>query len=115
MWRWADPDACGSGISGPANSSAIGIPANYFDAAGNYVGKSSIRTPIRLAAPWSLGSAFGSTNNVGMNDEPFSFHSGGCNCVMVDGSVHFLSDTLEPVTLRYMVTRSENKSINVDF
>ena len=54
-------------------------------------------------------------NNEGLNDEPFSFHSGGCNCVMVDGSVHFLSDSLEPVTLRYLVTRAEHKNVNAEF
>ena len=32
-WRWADPDAGGSGISGPANA------RGFLDAQGNYVGK----------------------------------------------------------------------------
>jgi prepilin-type processing-associated H-X9-DG protein len=34
---------------------------------------------------WSL-------NNCGPNDEPFSFHSGGCNAVFGDGHVQFLAD-----------------------
>ena len=34
-------------------------------------------------------------NNCGANDEPFAFHQGGCNCVMVDGSVRFLSEQLD--------------------
>ena len=46
-------------------------------------------------------------NNIGCNDEPFAFHTGGCNCVMVNGSVRMLSVQLDPVTLRYLVTRSE--------
>ncbi len=54
-------------------------------------------------------------NNQGLNDEPFSFHPGGCNCVMVDGSVHFLSDSLDAITLRYLVTRAEGKAIGAEF
>ena len=53
-------------------------------------------------------------NNCGANDEPFGFHTGGCNCVMVDGSVRFLSDKLDPVTLRRLVTRSEGIPIDND-
>ncbi len=53
--------------------------------------------------PWS-------SNNQGLNDEPFSFHPGGCNCAMMDGSVRFLSENTHPVTLRYLVTRSEAKT-----
>ena len=53
-------------------------------------------------------------NNCGANDEPFGFHTGGCNCVMVDGSVRFLSDKLDPVTLRRLVTRAEGIPIDND-
>ena len=52
--------------------------------------------------------------NYGLNNEPFSFHPGGCNCGMMDGSVRFLSESLHPVILRYMVTRSELKQASED-
>ena len=45
--------------------------------------------------------------NCGANDEPFSFHGGGCNSVFVDGSVRFLSSALDPITMRRLVTRAE--------
>jgi prepilin-type processing-associated H-X9-DG protein len=53
-------------------------------------------------------------NNQGPNDEPFSFHPGGCNTVMMDGSVRFLAESMHPVVLRYLVTRSEAKSVADD-
>ncbi len=123
VWRWADEDACGSGVSGPANASAVGIPSSYFDTAGDYIGpvinqlKYPIGGPDTGIARTDGNGNYGAWNfnNEGLNDEPFSFHSGGCNCVMVDGSVHFLSDSLEPVTLRYLVTRAEHKNVNAEF
>ena len=45
--------------------------------------------------------------NCGLNDEPSSFHVGGCNAVFVDGSVRFLNSSLDPITMRRLVTRSE--------
>ena len=50
--------------------------------------------------PWTV-------QNCGANDEPFSFHGGGCNSVFVDGSVRFLSYALDPITCRRLVTRLE--------
>jgi prepilin-type processing-associated H-X9-DG protein len=54
--------------------------------------------------PWT-------TNNCGLNDESFAFHSGGCNAVFGDGSVHFLSATIDAVAMRYLITRAEGKPI----
>ena len=50
--------------------------------------------------PWTC-------NNCGLNDEPFSFHPGGCNAVLCDGSVRFLAEGLDYKTLRCLVTRAE--------
>ncbi len=105
VWRWADADACGSGISGPFGPSAQ---------AGNtsYTGKVINQHNYPIGGD-GTGAATGATacawvyNNCGANDEPFSFHTGGVNCVLVDGSVRFLAETLDPVTARYLVTRSE--------
>ncbi|MCE5269365.1 MAG: DUF1559 domain-containing protein, partial [Planctomycetaceae bacterium] len=105
VWRWADPDACGSGVSGPfGNTSTIGVYAgpvinqNAFPIGGT-------NPPSAPSDPSSVKGAQGtncswSQNNCGPNDEPFGFHTGGCNGVMVDGSVRFLSEKLDPVTLR---------------
>ena len=116
VWRWADQDACGSGISGPANSSAVGLNPNDFDSAGNYIGKVINQNAYPIGGPVaSTGKGIWTYNNEGLNDEPFSFHPGGCNSVFVDGSVHFLADSLDAITLRYLVTRAEGKSTTTAF
>jgi prepilin-type N-terminal cleavage/methylation domain-containing protein/prepilin-type processing-associated H-X9-DG protein len=107
-WRWADPDASGSGISGPTLDGS--------SAYGPYTGKVVNQNAYPIGGPGTRDAAgqllVWISNNIGLNDEPFSFHGGGCNAVFVDGSVHFLSDTIDAVTLRYLVTRAEGKSIN---
>ena len=52
VWRWADEDACGSGVSGPANASAVGIPSSYFDTAGDYIGPVINQTQV---SDWRSG------------------------------------------------------------
>jgi prepilin-type N-terminal cleavage/methylation domain-containing protein/prepilin-type processing-associated H-X9-DG protein len=106
-WRWADSDAGGSGVSGPTLDKSV--------AYGPYAGKVINQNAYPIGGS-STTDAAGQTllwtnNNVGLNDEPFSFHGGGCNAVFVDGSVHFVSDAIDPVTLRYLVTRGEGKSV----
>jgi prepilin-type processing-associated H-X9-DG protein len=123
VWRWADPDACGSGISGPPNA------AGLAGATGDYVGNVVNQNPI-LGGPGGInstatvdtgtdstkGTITGGTTtdcpwtiqNCGLNDEPFSFHRGGTNCVMVDGSARFLSERVSPFTMRQLVTRGDN-------
>jgi prepilin-type N-terminal cleavage/methylation domain-containing protein/prepilin-type processing-associated H-X9-DG protein len=102
VWRWADPDAGGSGVSGPPD-------AAVDPDTGKYAGKVINQNSFRIGGyPDANGKHTDwKDNNVGCNDEPFAFHPGGCNCVMVDGSVKFLPDTLDSITLRYMVTRAE--------
>ena len=51
-------------------------------------------------------AAPGASPNCGPHEEPFSFHSGGCNVVMVDGCVRFVNDRMSPLVLRALVTRS---------
>ncbi len=118
VWRWADPDACGSGVSGPPNAPSFvaggsNIPVISQNAypiggptpAGTIDGTSGsptkgVYTDGSSGCPWTV-------QNCGANDEPFSFHSGGANSVFVDGSVRFLSSALDPITVRRLVTRSE--------
>ena len=108
-WRWADPDACGSGVSGPPGLSAP--PAGTF-----YTGKFINQNNYPVGG---YGAVTDNTswckNNVGNNDEPFAFHSGGCNTVLVDGSVRFLSENLDSITLRRLVSRSEGIPTSKDF
>lgn len=99
VYRWADPDAAGSGISGPPNSVA-GALAGFINQ-----NKKPIGGPA--ACLWSV-------NNCGLNDEPFSFHPGGVNASLADGSVRFLSETMNFAALRYAVTRAEGIPANWD-
>jgi len=106
-WRWADPDAGGSGISGPTLDGST--------AYGRYAGKVVNQNAYPIGGPGSTDAAgqvlLWTSSNIGLNDEPFSFHGGGCNAVFVDGSVHFLADSIDAVTMRYLVTRAEGKDI----
>jgi len=102
VWRWADPDAGGSGISGPPD--ATGTTAAPY--AGKVINQNNSQIGGIADASGTVHTSW-SDNNVGCNDEPFAFHPGGCNTVMVDGSVRFLDERLDSITLRRLVTRAE--------
>lgn len=86
MYAWADPDSVTNGLSGPSNALSPGSRVLRIN---NY--KTPIGGPPECR--WSQ-------NNCGPNDEPFSFHPGGVNAVMGDGSVRFISDGLDWLTLK---------------
>jgi prepilin-type processing-associated H-X9-DG protein len=99
MWAWADADSVTNGLSGPSNSTAnrkAGVNQNKLPTGGP------------ATCPWSV-------NNCGPNDEPFSFHPGGVNCAMGDGSVKFLADTIDPITLKWSVAAQDGNVVqNID-
>lgn len=84
MYAWADPDCVCNGLSGPSNSlgSRVAKINNY------------------ASPPGGPPECLWTNNNCGMNDEPFSFHPGGCNAVFGDGSVRFLSESIRPMVLK---------------
>jgi len=92
LGRWADPDATGSGISG-AKTNDAGTSFGYIN---------QNMTPVGGPAwcPWS-------TTNCGLADEPSSFHTGGVVCSLADGSVRFLSNSVDFVSFRAIISRSE--------
>lgn len=47
-------------------------------------------------------------NNDGPNNGIYSSHPGGVQCVLADGSVEFISETIEMLTLRIFATRNDN-------
>jgi len=121
--RWAEPDNA-SGISGQANSipGAVIQPinGNFFPKGGPPNGGygSTVGEPYDSLYPdYKTGNYTHSApagnpcgwywNNCGPNNELFSFHPSGINVLMADGGVHFLSELIDPVTLRYLVTANE--------
>jgi prepilin-type N-terminal cleavage/methylation domain-containing protein/prepilin-type processing-associated H-X9-DG protein len=90
-WRWAEPDQA-YGVSGGPN--------NKF-------------RPMNESAPWTQTGTTGG-NNAGANDELFSYHPGGVNCVFGDGSVRFIKDTISVVTLRALITPKGGEVISAD-
>ncbi|WP_422926830.1 DUF1559 domain-containing protein [Singulisphaera sp. PoT] len=90
-WRWAEPDA-GFGVSGAPNN--------------------KYRPMYETGSYPSTGVTAG--NNAGANDELFSFHPGGVNCVFGDGSVRFIKDSINVVTLRSLVTLKGGEVVSSD-
>ena len=98
VYAWADPDAFGNGFSGPSKST------------GSKVAKINNNASPTGGPPECLWSV----NNCGPNDEPFSFHGGGVNATMGDGSVRFIKETVSAVTLKYSIGATDGKSVNLD-
>jgi prepilin-type N-terminal cleavage/methylation domain-containing protein/prepilin-type processing-associated H-X9-DG protein len=127
--RWAEPDNS-NGVSGQASSYSLnyGTGATYIAPVinGNFTPKggpggygSAVGEPYQLVNPSSTATgnytaAAPATNvcgwywnNCGPNDEFFSFHPSGINVLMADGGVHYLSELIDPITIRYLTTANE--------
>jgi prepilin-type N-terminal cleavage/methylation domain-containing protein/prepilin-type processing-associated H-X9-DG protein len=52
--------------------------------------------------------------NCTSNDEIYSFHPAGANALFVDGSVHFLKDTISVPTIAALVTRAGGEILSGD-
>ncbi len=95
MYAWADPDASTNGLSGPSNALA---PASRL------MGINRFNTP-QGGPPecrWTV-------NNCGPNDEPFSWHTGGCQAVLGDGSVRFLSENMDVLLLKWLAAAQDGQ------
>ena len=99
-FAWADADAVGNGYSGPSNAISPGSRVAKLN-------NNSSPTGGPAECRWSV-------NNCGPNDEPFAFHSGGLNVTMGDGSVHFLTDSMDGVIVKWLVGAEDNETINVN-
>lgn len=95
-FAWADADAVSNGYSGPSNATGSRVAQlnNYSTPEGGPEG-----------CRWSV-------NNCGPNDEPFSFHSGGVNATMGDGSVRFLSDSTDGVIVKWLIGADDGRIVN---
>ena len=90
-WRWAAPDS-GWGVSGQPN--------NKF------------RPMYEAGTYQTTGVTAG--NNAGANDELFSYHPGGVNCVFGDGSVRYIKDSINIVVLRNIITYNGGEVVSAD-
>jgi prepilin-type N-terminal cleavage/methylation domain-containing protein/prepilin-type processing-associated H-X9-DG protein len=92
-WRWGEPDNS-NGLSGPPN----GV---YKD---GKLGKVLNNNAQPFGGPptcqWTV-------TNCGPNDEPFSFHANGVNCLFMDGSVRFIKDDIDVQTFKRLCTPIE--------
>jgi prepilin-type N-terminal cleavage/methylation domain-containing protein/prepilin-type processing-associated H-X9-DG protein len=84
-WRWGEANGVGLGVSGVLNNKWRPMCA-------------------AVAYPQPGDPAFGTTNQAGANQEPFSFHPGGVNALFGDGSVKFLKDSTNLLVLRKIVS-----------
>lgn len=98
MYAWADPDSGTNGLSGPSNAVGDRTAA---------INQNATPTGGPTTCPWR-------TNNCGPNDEPFSFHTGGCNAVMGDGSVRFFRASTPALTLKWLAGAADGQVFNAD-
>lgn len=107
--RWADPDAAGSGVSGaPTYTQTYVGPKAFVNQNRVPMGGPDGTIPGVPKCTWD-------TNNCGLNDEPFSFHIGGVHAVLADGSVHFITQSVDGTTLRNLVSRGEGINASIEF
>jgi prepilin-type N-terminal cleavage/methylation domain-containing protein/prepilin-type processing-associated H-X9-DG protein len=94
-WRWGEANGVGLGVSGVINNKFRPMHA-------------------QTAYPQPGDPAFGTTNQAGANQEPFSYHSGGCNSLFGDGSVRFLRETTDLIVLRNIITAAGGEVVSAD-
>jgi prepilin-type N-terminal cleavage/methylation domain-containing protein/prepilin-type processing-associated H-X9-DG protein len=94
-WRWGEPNSTGFGVSGSINNKW---------------------RPMHALAPYPQAGdpAFGTTNQAGGNQEPFSSHPGGVNALFGDGSVRFLKDSLNLLVFRKIISCAGSEVLSSD-
>ncbi len=97
MFAWADADAVTNGFSGPSNAVS---PASKKAKYNNYARPIGGPTECK----WAV-------NNCGPNDEPFSFHTGGVNATMGDGSVRFITDSTDVIVLKWLAGAADGNVV----
>jgi prepilin-type processing-associated H-X9-DG protein len=109
FWRWAEPDN-GFGVSGDPRATADN---GYGIAVAPGLGKSKAINNNKYPFGGSAATCiWDQITNCGPNDEIFSFHGAGANVVFLDGHVTFISEDIDTVVLRRLVTASERIAPN---
>jgi prepilin-type processing-associated H-X9-DG protein len=94
FWRWAEPHSA-LGVSGGINNKS---------------------RPMHEGAEFETypGTLQTAGNKAGNNQSLFSFHPGGINALFGDGSVKFLKESINIVTLRHIVTLRGGEVLSAD-
>jgi prepilin-type processing-associated H-X9-DG protein len=94
-FRWAEP----------ASSTTVGGPTGaVYPTTGSYTGKILNNNATPFGGPTTC---LWTTADCGPNDEPFSFHGGGVNCLFMDAHVSYIRDDIDPIALRRLLTSQE--------
>ena len=93
------------GTSASVAARWLGLPPTFPDFAGNTV---SINYQ-----PYFPGGIF--LNSIGQNWGPSSFHEGGAHHLLCDGSVRFLSETMDVLLYDGLATRDGQELVTSDF
>ncbi len=93
-FRWAEP-ATGGTVGGP--------PSAVFPYSGKIINNNFKPFGGPVGCTWT-------TADCGPNEEPFSFHGSGCNCLFMDGHVAFIREDVDALTFRRMLTATEGLS-----
>jgi prepilin-type N-terminal cleavage/methylation domain-containing protein/prepilin-type processing-associated H-X9-DG protein len=94
-WRYGEANGVGIGVSGVFNNKWRPMCA-------------------QSAYPQPGDPAFGTTNQAGANQEPFSYHPGGVNVLFGDGSVKFLKDSTQILVIRGIVSARGGEVVSGD-
>lgn len=94
-WRWGDADQ-GNGVSGPPGGGTT-LPMTLINNTKTPRGGGSV-------CPWTQ-------NNCGPNDEMFSFHDGGIQVALCDGSVRFVSENVNTHIVRRLVDKNDGEVV----
>ncbi|NLF07565.1 MAG: DUF1559 domain-containing protein [Pirellulaceae bacterium] len=104
------------GQQGPANTHYKSSDCSNHDVVNGRVNGGGWADPLAAAPLDGFGSDGLSCPgacpfNCSNNNEAYSFHPGGMNSVFVDGSVHFLTDTMEFAIYAALITRENGEII----
>jgi len=105
FWRWADPDSA-FGVSGTPNNTNGNLNAQGI------IGGALVSIVHETTAWPTAGPS--KNSQAGNNDEMSSFHPGGVNVLFGDGHVGFLKSSVNPLTMRALVSLSGGEVISSD-
>jgi prepilin-type N-terminal cleavage/methylation domain-containing protein/prepilin-type processing-associated H-X9-DG protein len=100
-FRWAEPVSAGA-VMGPSASAL-------------YTTNTAIISNNSSPFGGSAAGCFWVNPHCGPADEPFSFHSSGCNVLFFDGSVRFVRSSIDALSLRRLITAAEGQPSYYNF